>query len=45
MNEIIIQWKIFMKFWNEGDKNTVEFDGKKRKIKPSFYDFMEWLSK
>ena len=41
MKEIILQWKIFMKDWDEGDKNTVDFDRVGRKLKPDFYDFMK----
>ncbi len=44
MNEIIKLWKEFIKIWNADKTNITIFDDKKRILKPSFYDFMSWLS-
>lgn len=46
MNEIILKWREFIKWWwKEGAKIVVDADGNQRQFKPDFFDFMEWLSK
>jgi len=50
MNEIIKKWQQFMAEWAVNPANISQiFDEKqelkKMILKPSFYDFMEWLSK
>lgn len=42
--EWIEQWKVFVKEWmdNQPIQDVGEIKGK---LKPNFYDFMEWLSK
>ena len=45
MNEIIKNWKQFRKEWYEKQPLIDYGEGQKGRLKPTFYDFMEWLSK
>ena len=43
MTELIEKWKEFIK-WYWANEPIMEFDGVKKQAKPTFYDFMEYLS-
>jgi len=52
MKEVIKQWQIFINQWtkiedniSKADKIVVLEEYERMFLKPSFYDFMEWLSK
>lgn len=42
MKDIIKKWKQFAAWWDE--THLVIIDGQKKILKPSFFDFMDWLA-
>lgn len=42
--EIITLFKEFMREWVKNPDNECNIDGENKVKKPSWYDFMEWLS-
>ena len=43
IKEILSKWNTFKTSWEQGEGKRI-IDGKKMFIKPTFYDFMEWLT-
>jgi hypothetical protein len=43
MKELVKLWREFMKEWAFDPKNIADIDGEERMMKPTFFDFMDWV--